>query len=103
MQDKYNQLQVALLQLQRSALIDTQTIMQIMVDKGICDLETIIETRSKIESESEDVKRINDQILSQGGTIVITPDSDIPIGKKAELKKQLAELKQLLSSISEED
>lgn len=93
--EQLKELQVALLQLQRSALIDTQTVLQLMIDKGICTAEDIVNTRNMIESDSEDIKRIDDQIESCGGSIVKTlvPES---ISTKEDLKKQLNELVALL-------
>lgn len=102
MQDEENKLEIALLQLQRSALIDTQTVMQILVDKGICTLSEIVETRSKIEKESPDIDRIDQQIESLGGTVNLTPVPEV-ISDKQELKHQLNQLKQLLQQVAEED
>lgn len=97
--EQIRQLNINLLQLQRSALIDTQTSLQLLVDKGICDVEDIVETRKKIETESEDVKRIDNAIIEQGGAITATP---IPenMTKKAELKKQLDQLYTLLQGMA---
>ena len=95
--DRLSEIEIALLQLQRSALIDTQTIMQLMIDKGICDVEDIVNTRSRIEHESEDVKRIDNQIKQCGGVVSITPLPD-DIANKEELKKQLYTLIQELKN-----
>ena len=86
-----NELQIALLQLQRSALIDTQTIMQLMIDKGICDSEDIINTRSRIEDESEDIIRIDGEIKQHGGQVIKTPTPE-SVTHKEDLKKQLHQL-----------
>ena len=92
------ELYISLLQLQRSALIDTQTVMQVMIDKGICEMSDIVETRSNIENNSEDVKRINDQLLELGVTVSNTP---VPEGmmSRAELKDKLDELVEMLQKI----
>lgn len=89
--EQLKEIQIALLQLQRSALIDTQTLMQLMIDKGICDSEDIVNTRSKIENESADILRIDKQIEAIGGTVAATP---VPasVAAKDELKKQLHDL-----------
>ena len=84
-------LQLSLLQLQRSALIDTQTAFQLMIDKEICTVDEIVETRSKIESESADIQRIDDQIRMLGGTITHTPAPE-SVANKAALKQQLRDL-----------
>ena len=89
--DQITELQLALLQLQRSALIDTQTVMQLMIDKGICDTEDIVTTRSRIENESEDILRIDKQIEDCGGSVVSTPVPE-SISNKEDLKKQLHDL-----------
>ena len=93
--EQLKDLEIALLQLQRSALIDTQTIMQLLVDKGICSIDDIVSTRSKIETENKDILRIDEQIKELGGTVIATP---VPEGKikKDALKKQLGELLSLL-------
>ena len=102
MQNEGNGLEIALLQLQRSALIDTQTIMQILVDKEICTLTELAETRAKIEKESPDVDRIDEQIQSLGGTVKLTPIPEV-IADKQELRNQLNQLKQLLQQVAEEE
>jgi len=99
---KENELEIALLQLQRSALIDTQTIMQILIDKEICTLTELTETRARIEKESPDVDRIDEQIQSLGGTVKLTPVPEV-IADKQELKNQLNQLKQLLQQVAEEE
>ena len=88
-----DELKLSLLQLQRSALIDTQTIMQILIDKGICEVADIMDTRYKIESSSEDVKRIDEAILEGGGSIVQISDP------KSEVNKRIDELEALLKKM----
>lgn len=88
-----DELKLSLLQLQRSALIDTQTIMQILIDKGICEVADIMDTRYKIESSSEDVKRIDEAILEGGGSIVQVSDP------KSEVNKRIDELEALLKKM----
>jgi len=87
-----NELKVAYLQLQRSALIDTQTIMQILIDKKICETSELIETRSKIESSSQDVARIDRQIESLGGVVTKVQSSDMTMMPMKDKMKVLAEL-----------
>lgn len=93
--EQLKDLEIALLQLQRSALIDTQTVMQLMIDKGICDVEDLVNTRSKIETENKDILRIDEQIKELGGEVITTPIPESK-AKKDELKKQLNELLSLL-------
>lgn len=93
--EQLKDLEIALLQLQRSALIDTQTVMQLLVDKGICSIDDIVSTRSKIETENKDILRIDEQIKELGGTVTATPIPESKIKKDA-LKKQLGELLSLL-------
>lgn len=95
--EEIKEIKIALLQLQRSALIDTQTIMQLLLDKGICDMEDIVETRKKIESESEDILRIDKAIELSGGQVSSTPVPE-GVSKKEDLKKQLSELLSQLKS-----
>lgn len=92
MMNNLNELKIALLQLQRSALIDTQTIMQILIDKKICEPFELIETRSKIESSSQDVARIDKQIESIGGIIPSVQSSDMTMMPMKDKMKALAEL-----------
>ena len=87
-----NELEIELLQLQRSALIDTQTIMQILIDKKICETSEIIETRSKIESDSQDVARIDKQIESLGGVVPKVQSPDMIMMPIKDKMKALAEL-----------
>ena len=98
-QEQLKDIEIALLQLQRSALIDTQTIMQLMIDKGICDTEDIVNTRAKIENESEDISRIDEQIVASGGEVTKTPLST-SVANKEDMKKQLRELLQQLGELT---
>lgn len=93
------EMQIALLQLQRSALIDTQTIMQILLDKGICELDDIIDTRAKIESQNKDVERIDHQILEYGGQVVQTPHPE-GLTKREAIQEQLKSLQELIAQMS---
>lgn len=97
--DRLNQIEIALLQLQRSALIDIQTVIQVLIDKGLCTVDDIVQIRSKIESDSEDIKRIDKQITDHGGVVTATPVPD-SITNKADLKNQLNELHALLEAIT---
>ena len=55
-------LETMMLQLQRSALIDTQTLFQIMIEKEICSIDEITEARSQVEENNKDVQRIDTEI-----------------------------------------
>lgn len=98
-QEQLKEIKISLLQLQRSALIDTQTVMQLMVDKGICDVEDIVSTRTKIETESNDIRRIDKQIEEAGGQVLSTPAPDA-IANKEDARKQLKELLQQLNNLT---
>lgn len=92
------QLQIGLLQLQRSALIDTQAIMQILIDCEICTSEDIVNTRQKIEDKSPEVKRIDQEILTSGGEIAKTPLTE----KQQNIQEQMSVLKDLLKQLTDE-
>jgi hypothetical protein len=98
-EDELAELSISLLQLQRSALIDTQTVMQVMIDKGLCDLSDLVETRSRIEKESDDIKRIDQEIVNRGGTVCMTPVPE-NVGNNAQLQKQLDQLQKLLTEMT---
>lgn len=85
-----------LLELQRSALIDIQTILQLLVDKGICNGTDIIETRARIETSSPEVQRLNDEIISSGGQIPAIPEVPATLSNNERLK----ELRDLLQQLS---
>lgn len=91
------QFEISLLQLQRSALVDTQTLMQLLIDKGICTVDDIIDTRAKIEGTSPDVKRIDDQIIELGGAVPVVSCS---VKSK---NQQLGVLKELLKELIKDD
>lgn len=93
-----NELEIALLQLQRSALIDTQTVLQLMLNKGIVQMDDIIETRSRIEHENSDVKRLDSAILAKGGQLIETPQPDL--NTYTSVKSQLKQLEELLKQLS---
>lgn len=93
-----SELEIALLQLQRSALIDTQTVLQLMLNKGIVQMDDIIETRSRIEHENSDVKRLDSAILAKGGQIIETPQPDP--NTYTSVKSQLKQLEELLKQLS---
>ena len=92
------QLQVNLLQLQRSALIDTQAIMQILIDCEICTSEDIVNTRQRIEDNSPEVKRIDEEILASGGQVTKTPKTE----KQKNVQEQMDILKDLLKQLTDE-
>lgn len=89
------QLHIGLLQLQRSALIDTQTIMQILVDTGICTTDDIVNVRQKVEDSSPEVKRIDSEIIEYGGDVIKTPLSESQQAKE----DQMAVLADLLNQL----
>lgn len=96
--ERLKEVEIALLQLQRSALIDTQAIMQIMLDKGLCTVEDINETRLRIESESPVVERIDSQILNLGGSVLASPKPDESVDK-TDMNEKVKLLKELLSQL----
>lgn len=97
MSNELDNIKLQLLQLQRSALIDTQTCLQLMLDKGICSLDDVLDARARIEAENEDVKKLSEQILSLGGTL---PQADLGRGtKRAELQDQLKQLHDLIEQM----
>ena len=97
MLSEIDNIKLQLLQLQRSALIDTQTCLQLMLDKGICSLDDVLDARARIEAENEDVKKLSEQILSLGGTL---PQADLGTGtKRAELQDQLKQLHDLIEQM----
>lgn len=91
-------LKVSLLQLQRSALIDTQTIMQILIDCEICNADDIVNTRQNIEDNSPEIKRIDQEIEVMGGSVVKTPPSE----KQKNVQEQMDILKGLLKQLTDE-
>lgn len=99
-EEQLNQIRISLLQLQRSALLDTQTVMQILLNKNVCELSELLEVRSQIESASEDIKRIDNQILECGGSVEKIPQPD-PELVKPSVQSQLNQLEQLLKQIAE--
>ena len=99
-EEQLNQIRVSLLQLQRSALLDTQTVMQILLNKNVCELSELLEVRSQIESASEDIKRIDKQILECGGVVEKIPQPD-PELVKPSVQSQLDQLEKLLKQIAE--
>lgn len=68
-EDKINELHIMLLQLQRSALLDTQTLLQLLVNKGICSVDEIVATRDRIELEDPIIQQLDDAILERGGVV----------------------------------
>ena len=98
--DELKQLKIAHLQLQRSALLDTQTIMQIMLDKGICDAQDIVDTRTRIQKESPDVRKLDNAILEAGGFVYEIPELPEGVKTTASLRKELDQLKSMLTQIA---
>ena len=98
MTDELKDLQLSLLLLQRSALIDIQTVLQVMVDKGLCTLADIEEARCRIESDNPDIQRINAQIVEQGGEIPASP----VLENHTNMQTQLNTLRDLLKQLTDE-
>jgi len=86
--DVESKLKLMMLQLQRSALIDTQTLFQILIDKNICSVDDIVCTRSEIETNNEDVHKLDSQIAK------LCQHADVPLNTlpKSVLMQQLKEL-----------
>lgn len=82
------------LQLQRSALIDTQTLFQLMIEKGICTVDEILATRETVEANNPDVARIDKEIESITGVV---PKSNIQQQSKSALLNQLKDLIEALN------
>ena len=68
---------IAFLQLQRSALIDTQTIFQLLVEKGICNVDDIAATRQKVEMSDGSVKQIDAEIARLRGEEIDIDFNDV--------------------------
>lgn len=90
--------EILFLKLQRSALIDTQTLFQIMIEKGICTLDEIMTAHETVEQNNPDVKRIDDQLFELTGEHI-----QPLISKKTLLLDQLQQLKaELMKNIQEQ-
>lgn len=89
--------QAQFLQLQRSALIDTQTLFQLMIEKGICTVDEILETRESVEASNPDVSRIDKEIEAVTGQ---APKVTVQQQSKTALMNQLRDLIQELNSAS---
>lgn len=89
--DEFN---LKFLQLQRSALIDTQTLFQIMIEKEICTVDDILSARESVEANNPDVARIDTEIQSITGEV---PRSNIKQQSKSALMNQLKDLIQSLN------
>lgn len=81
------QLKLMMLQLQRSALIDTQTLFQLMIDKGICSIDDILATKDNIECNNSDVHRLDQEIANLKGE-----ELTVPTHNNATLLSQLQKL-----------
>lgn len=88
--DDSKEFQLQFLQLQRSALIDTQTLFQIMIEKGICTVDEIAQTRESVEINNPDVERISKEIAELQGVSYIKPKQTPKVSP--ELLNQLKEL-----------
>lgn len=86
-----DELRIEMLQLQKAALIDTQTIFQILVDKGICAVDEVVSTRERIEAANPDVHSLDVKIANLKGEELPQQPS------KTEL---LAQLRQLIDSLN---
>ena len=93
MNEDLNNIKLSLLQLQRSVLIDTQTILQVLLSKGICNLEDLAHIRTKIETENMQVLEINKAIESLGGSLPEVVNT--PIQSNSVTNEQLQELQEL--------
>ena len=82
------------LQLQRSALIDTQTLFQLMIEKGICTVDEILATRETVEANNPDVARIDKEIESITGEPL---KPSVAQQSKSALLDQLRDLIQVLN------
>ena len=80
------------LELQRSALIDTQTIFQLLIEKEICTVDEITQMRQTVECNNADVARIDQEIAAAKGEKYI-PKS-LPRDTKKALMEQLQKLLQ---------
>jgi len=89
--DLKSQLELMMLQLQRSALIDTQTLFQLLIEKEICTLDEITSMRNTVESNNGDVRRLDQQIAELKGEPYRPP---LSISNKSELVNQLRKLLQ---------
>lgn len=89
--DDSKEFQLQFLQLQRSALIDTQTLFQIMIEKGICTVDDITQTRESVECNHPDVRRIDKEIATIKGEEYTGPQSN-SISNKSALLNQLKDL-----------
>lgn len=99
--DEFNnlktQLELMMLQLQRSALIDTQTVFQILIDKGVCSADDIVSAKDTIECSNEDVRRLDEQIAKLQGK------EYKPKVNKSLLMDQLKQLLSQLNSANDPD
>lgn len=96
--DQINELKISMLQLQRSALIDTQTILQILLSKGLCTLEDLTHVRTRIEKENALVQEINQSIENLGGSLVeATGDSNSDVGTAATMQELQDLIQQLMA------
>ena len=68
---------IAFLQLQRSALIDTQTIFQLLVEKGTCNVDEVTATRQKVEMNDGSVKQIDAEIARLRGEEIDIDFNDV--------------------------
>ena len=100
LENQIKELNISLLQLQRSALLDTQTILQLMLDKNMCSVDDILAARNKVSSESRDIERIDKAIVSAGGSPLSVPDPDDSVLLN-DPKHQLKELHKLLQQLTD--
>ena len=94
--------QIALLELQRSALIDTQTLFQILIEKDVCSVDEILSKRAQIENTNPDVASLDLKICNLKGESPVNKTLSEVIEKmgnnstsdRNELMKQLAALRE---------
>lgn len=95
MEHNSTEFQLQFLQLQRSALIDTQTLFQIMVEKGICTVDEIAQARNSVECNNPDVERISREIAELQGVSYIKPKPTPKVSPEL-----LSQLKELIASLN---
>lgn len=99
-EESIKELKVALLQLQRSVLIDTQTILQILLNKGLCNLEDLTHVRNYIEKENIAVQQLNQSIQSLGGSL--DQVNNVPQStSNPETASKMQELQELIQQLVE--
>ena len=94
--DDSKEFQLQFLQLQRSALIDTQTLFQLMIEKGICTVDEITQTRESVEINNPDVERISKEIAELQGVSYTKPKLIPKVSPEL-----LSQLKELIANLNQ--